>query len=117
MVERSPEWDPIRPEVTDANQAPIDLRGQLLALFPDRCRNGDGSDAQLGRVCSILSSIVDKHMDGKTTDQARADVAAIAETWDQTCPNGPVYTAVTLVCGIELDAYNDFVVRGTSPQV
>lgn len=82
----------------------------MLALFPERCRNGDGSEVQRGRVCSVLYAYVDSIMDRATDDaEARKWAKEGAGYFEQDCPVGPYYTDSALVCGSEtLDSPQEF---------
>lgn len=103
MGERSPEVGPVsnevREEVTEG--APeLSLKEQVLAMFPERCRNGDGSSASMGDVCSRISVAVDMllkdHADGfHTTEQVLSIADKMGWTVDATCISGPSYKGAT----------------------
>lgn len=89
----------------------VSLREELLALYPERCRNGGGGTLVQGQVCAKIGSFVDQLMGdvsaGEMTDNDALNLSSLdAAAVERGCANGPRYyaTATSLKCG--LDASN-----------
>lgn len=94
---------------------PKSLRDELIALFPERCRKGEGYPGQVGLVCAnILAFVHDLEINVDAGDLSHKEAVdcgeSLAAKVDGNCQSGPRYyaTSSSLKCGSDAGNFYNY---------